>query len=61
VNENWRETGMTLSTKGQNAGNKLASRVIGALVSSAKTVLNVSVATDTVCKVLNFVILWLER
>jgi hypothetical protein len=48
---------MTFNTKGQNAGNKLASRVVEALVSSAKTVLTVSVATDTMCKVLNFVML----
>jgi len=38
----------------------LATRVVVALVSSAKTVLTVSVATDTVCKLLNIVILWLE-
>jgi hypothetical protein len=34
----------------------LASRVVGALVSSAKTVLALSVATDTMCEVLNFVV-----
>ena len=37
----------------------LATRVVGGAVSSAQMVLTVSFATDAVCKVLNFVIVWL--